>query len=539
MSGPESRPADTGRGWGLDGLVLRAFQRFADRPLIVEPAGTRSYGDLFAEVTRMAARLDAIDEPRRTVGILLPSSADWVTMIAATAVAQWTRVALNTRDDPDRLRQRLTVTGACALVTTPSLLDELLGGPDELGRTTGVRHLMLTGELDDPPAGYDPADRTHRGRFTAQAVHFGTTGGTTGVPKAVAHTPERVRHLIGHIWRELVDPRPGHAYLSMTPMSHASGAFVLPYLLRGAAIAALPSVDPALLRDALEPGGWLAGYRTSTFLVPSAMDKLVTAYEAEGTDASTWFDRIVYGGSPAAPALVGRARATFGDRLVQLFGQAEVPMTVTVLRPEDHDRIGTGEGYCVGRPCDLVDVWIERPDGHLAGPKEIGEVKVAADHVTSGFIEDTGTGPQTRPAEFPLPLGDLGYFDEDGFLWLVGRSRDMIISGGFNVFPGTVEERLRVLAPVADVIVAGAPHTRWGDAVVAGIHTTADADWPATVGVLQKAAEDGLPAYERPKAYLRIDAVPLTALGKPDRAGFITAHAAELAAAWTTPTPEH
>lgn len=495
-----------------------------------------TYGAARPLLEAMATRLDRQVDEARTVGILLRNGSEFVLTIAACALAGCTRVALNGRDAREGLLERLRITRCSVLVTTEDLLQDALGGEEVLRYETTVVSVILADGNDTwtGPAGSFVARRD----FSGRAVLFGSTGGTTGAPKAVFQGPEEVRALVNHMWLHLVDPGPGHLFFALTPLSHGSGAFVLPFLLRGGAFAALPELDVAAVIEALD-GGYLSAFRVATFLVPSALEKVLNGIgdAPTGTRLLTegWFDTIVYGGSPAPAVTVTEARKAFGDCLVQLFGQAEIPMTLTVLGKGDHDRLGTKEGYCVGRPCFLVDVWTARPDGTPTAEGEVGEVMVAADHVNVGYVENTPEGPRFTESVFPHNTRDLGYFDENGYLWLVGRNRDMVISGGFNVFPATIEERLRALAGVADVIVAGAGHPVWGEAVVAGIVVEDAGDWDAILPTLQQAARELLAAYERPKAWIPIDQVPITTLGKPDRRAFLQRSQSQIEAALTAP----
>lgn len=515
--------------WGLDGLVARAFRQHRDEALLVTADRVRSYGDVHRDVSALAGELDTIDDPHRSLALLLPNGGVHVTAVAATALAQWGRVPLNTRDSREGMFTRLRATGATTLLTTPELLENVLGGERELKAATDVCRFIL---VDGPDAAIEADScrpvRLRPGGYAARGVLLGATGGTTGVPKPTIHAPHGVRHLVASMWANLVDPRPGHAFFALTPLTHGAGAFILPYLLRGAAVAALPNLDTDAAREAL--AGWLRDYQVSTFLVPTAMEKLVRAYEGDEESAREYFHRIVYGGSPAAPELVRKARRVFGECLVQLFGQAETPMTVSVLQPEEHDVIGTRDGYCVGRPVPLVDVWTARADGSPTEVGEVGEVTVASDFMMAGYI-DPDEGFRAPP--FPHRMGDVGYFDENGYLWLVGRSRDMVISGGFNVFPGLVEQALRAVPGVADVIVVGAPHPLWGEALVAAVEVAQGAEPAAVLVAIHAHARANLAAYERPKGVVQIDSVPLTPLGKPDRKALLAGCAEQIAALWT------
>jgi fatty-acyl-CoA synthase len=508
--------------WGLAGLIERAMRRYAEHPLLISRERTTTYAEAWRAIELNVAQIKEVREVG-CAAVLLPNSADYPLALLSIGAAGWTRTALNVVDATDSHLHKLNLTHADILITTPELLAGL-GDAASLVAESKIARVLLVSlgthgafeRLDVQPTDTPEGDWE---RDIAGVYQLGFTGGTTGRPKGVTLTHRSIRSLTTLMWSELKQPGPGDVFHALTPYSHASGAFVLPFALRGAALSGAPTADVAAFCEELD-AGLLSDRRVTTFLVPTLLQRLADHIESRDSwqrDTSTWLDTVVYGAAPTPAPLAHRMEALVGPHLVQLYAQAEVPMVVATLQPSEHHLHGTKPGACVGRPAPLVDVWIRREDGSLADVGETGEICARGDHVMYGYWRNEEETRQKQLGRV-VRTNDLGYFDEDGVLWVVGRNRDMIISGGFNVYPAQVENQLCAIPGVAEALVVGIPDPTWGELVVAAVVLAGESDdTNQVIAMIDAQARESLAAFERPKSWLLVDAIPVTTLGKPDR----------------------
>lgn len=342
------------------------------------------------------------------------------------------------------------------------------------------------------------------------------TSGTTGRPKGVMITHRNLMTM-GLAYFVDVDPIDGErdAMVYAAPMSHGCGLYAIPHLMAGArhVVPASGGVDPAelfALGRALGP--------LSTFAAPTIVKRLVDHAEQQGLtphDAAASFKTIVYGGAPMYVADIQRALAVMGPRFVQIYGQGETPMTATALarrhiadasHPRWLDRLGS-----VGVAQTPVQVRVADEQGRDVAVGEVGEVLVRGDSVMAGYWRH----PEASAAALRdgwLWTGDVGCLDADGFLTLKDRSKDLLISGGSNIYPREVEEVLLTAPGVAEVAVVGAPDAEWGEVVVAFV--VAQAGHALDTAALDAHCLAQIARFKRPKRYVVVDALPKNAYGK-------------------------
>jgi long-chain acyl-CoA synthetase len=341
------------------------------------------------------------------------------------------------------------------------------------------------------------------------------TSGTTGRPKGVMLTH---RNLLTMGLTYFVDVDPvdaGDAIVYAAPMSHGCGLYAIPHLMAGArhVVPASGGVEPAelfALGQALGP--------LSTFAAPTIVKRLVDHAEAQGLgplEAARAFKTIVYGGAPMYLADMQRALRVMGPRFVQIYGQGETPMVATALsrqhiadstHPDHAARLAS-----VGVAQTPVQVRVAGADGQPLPPGEVGEVLVRGDTVMAGYWRNPeATAAAVRDGW--LCTGDMGAMDAHGFLTLKDRSKDLLISGGSNIYPREVEEVLLTAPGVAEVAVVGAPDPEWGEVVVAFVVG-------APGHAIDAAALDAhclahIARFKRPKRYVFVDALPKNHYGK-------------------------
>jgi fatty-acyl-CoA synthase len=497
-------------------MLHREMNRFGRRRCFAWEGGEASYAETLARCTSVASWLQETTAPGARVAIALPNGREFLEAIVACALAGRVRVPLNPKESADTLSEKIRMVDCAVLVTTSTALQRL-----EQDVVATVGSVVLTDDSDQPSF----TDLASRGggdlsldASPGDMYRISFTGGTTGSPKAIVQTHRQETAMIRNLLMETIRPDASSVFVAATPLSHASGAFVVPTLLRGGSLAWLDSFDPDRLVDA----GWLGEeVAVETFLVPTAMADVTRAAKARGDHQ---LRTLVYGGAPCPPAVLAEAVEVLGGCLVQVYGQAEAPMTIAVLSREDHNDIEQAAGS-VGHPFLYVDVAIVDGAGNRLSPGEVGEVLVAAEHLMSGYWTAQGV---VKPEDLDsgwLRTGDLGMLDVAGFLRLVGRSRNMIISGGVNLYPDDIDRRLSGINGVAEVASFGVEHPRWGEAlVIAVVPSDATRSAPQTTELVETAARDRLSAYEQPKQVIVVDALPQTDVGKTDKRALVAAH---------------
>jgi acyl-CoA synthetase (AMP-forming)/AMP-acid ligase II len=469
-------------------LIRRGARRWRDQVAVVCGDERLTFSEVDERSNRFAHALAAAGVERgERVGLLLGNSLVAVPVDFACTKGGFVRVPLNTRLAAP---EQGTMLRSARVRTLVHSLAERDRAAELASSLAGLRTLEIETELAEAAA-RAPAGQPEVDLAPDDELLLVYTSGTTGRLKAVRHTQASAAAITANILANLLDPRPGDVMLHAASLIHASGTFVLPFWLRGGTAALLPSFRPDEFLAELE-----RVRATCTNLVPTMLAALLASPRLPETDLSS-LRTIVYGASPTPRPLLEHALDVFGERLVQYYGQTEAPLCISVLRPEDHtgDRLGS-----CGRPVVEAEVRLD---------PESGEVLVRAPFTAAGYDGD----PQLDAETF-LPGGwvrtrDVGRFDDEGFLHLVDRTSDMIVTGGYNVYPSEVESVLCGHPAVRQAVVVGAPDERWMEAVTAFV--VADG---VEADDLLALCRERLAGYKVPKEVRFVDEIPKSPVGK-------------------------
>ena len=337
------------------------------------------------------------------------------------------------------------------------------------------------------------------------------TGGTTGLPKGVMLSN---RSWVGTFLTELLEFRLEYneVFAFATPLTHAGGCLMIPILMRGGTCLIMDHFDPKLFLELTEKEKI-----TAAFVVPTMLYVLLDYPELDKYDTSSWRD-IIYGAAAIAPERLKQAVTKFGPVFTQLYGQTEAPMAMCVLPKEAHiidDPVREKEIFSsCGRPCFPAQIKLVDDEGKEVPRGESGEILVRHINMMDGYLKDPETTAETIVDGW-LHTGDLAKIDAEGYIYIVDRCKDMVISGGFNIYPREIEDVLHEHPAVKSVAVIGVPHEKWGEEVkaIVVLYEGKQADEKELIQFV-KARKGSMVV---PKTVEFWDEIPLTNLGKVDK----------------------
>ena len=474
-----------GRPLNLFALLDQAASRHGDRGAVYR--GERqlhTWAELRERALRLASTLGA---PGTRIAIASENRPEIVELMFAIWAAECVLVPINYKLHPREMEQILDDAGVSQIFASPKIAESL---PDAEIISGAAYSTRLAAAPAEPPRITDPS--------TLAWLFY--TSGTTGKSKGAMLSHRNLMAMtVAHL-ADFDSPDENCSLIHGAPMSHGSGLYIPPYVLRGArqVIPESAAFEPDEFLDLCEnhPG-------CSAFLAPTMVQRLVQTGRACPQNLRT----VVYGGGPMYVDSLKKAMAAFGPIFVQLYGQGEAPMTITGLRRSDHLDADDAILGSVGYARSGVDVAVLRDDGTPAANGEIGEIVCRGDVVMSGYWNNPEATAATLRNGW-LRTGDMGSFDDRGYMTLRDRSKDVVISGGSNIYPREVEEALIEHPGVSEAGVVGAPDEEWGEVVVAfivGSVSAAELD----AHLLERIAR-----FKRPKRYEFIDELPKNSYGK-------------------------
>jgi acyl-CoA synthetase (AMP-forming)/AMP-acid ligase II len=400
--------------------------------------------------------------------------------------------------------QILEDSGAAAVFVSPKLADDLHSAP-EVSSAAHCRRIVIAGP--DYEALFAEEWRgAIIGAPDALAWLFYTSG-TTGRSKGAMLSHRNLLAMtIAHL-ADMEAVEDGASLIHAAPMSHGSGLYILPYVLRGArqVVPESAGFDPEEFLDLCD-----AHPSCSVFFAPTMVRRLRLEAQRCGRLPKN-LRTIIYGGGPMYVEEIRQSLALFGPVFCQIYGQGESPMTITGLRRADHAGDDDSILGSVGYARSGVEVAIVNPEGEALPPGAIGEIVCRGDVVMAGYWNNADATAKALKDGW-LYTGDMGAFDHRGCLTLRDRSKDVIISGGSNIYPREVEEVLLKYSGVGEVCVVGQSDPDWGEIVVAFVVPRDGA--PLDAPTLEAHCVEHIARFKKPKRYLFVESLPKNNYGK-------------------------
>lgn len=477
-----------------------------DAPCLTMGTTSLRYADVVADSHRVARALDAHGVAAGDrVAILSSNDARSFALVFGISRAGAVWCPVNPRNEARENAQLLE------LFDVALLLYQEAYGPvvDGIGaHLPDLQAVCLDDEAFESWLGPEDAGTWSRPPLD-DVVMMAGTGGTTGRPKGVPLTGQNLLAMSAiALMRYPIEPRP--VYLGVAPLTHAAGVMTLPVLACGGEIVVMPAVDLEAIPETIADRAV-----THTFLPPTVIYMLL---DHQGFDATKWTSMrcLWYGAAPMSATRLEEAVTRIGPVMAQIYGQTEAPMMIATMSPEEHvhaDGTPATERYrMAGRPAPLVAVRIVDAEGADVPTGQPGEIVVSGPLVMDGYHRAPDATAEATTPDGWHRTGDVGTLDEDGWLSIVDRVKDMIITGGYNVYSAEVEQALMAVEGVRDCAVVGLPDAKWGERVVAvlEVHDGVALDTAAVLAEVRA----GIGAVKTPKQVEVWDTLPRSKVGK-------------------------
>ncbi|CAM3112270.1 long-chain fatty acid--CoA ligase [Prescottella defluvii] len=493
-------------------LLRRNAVRFRNRTALAMDDGSdsRTYAELYQRALRLANGLSGLAAPGDRVALLSENNLEYVEAYYGVPSAGMVLTLLNYRLHPKEWVWILNDSGARVLIVESKFLEVIADHRSEL---TSVEHIIVIGEK---ATGFTPYENVLQSASTiAPRLQISDdddawllyTSGTTGKPKGARLSHRNLNTALVQSAIEY-DPRPDTCFLNPLPLCHIAGYLTPLHQFHGGSV---------LMMTGWDPERWMQLVRdhrvTSAGLVPTMVQMLLTHPKINDYDLGS-LEWLGYGASKIPADVLRHTIDQFGPIVYAGMGMTELGGNMLTLDKAAHVRAAHGEEHllnAVGKPMSLVDVRVVDPFGEDCATGEVGEIVVQGDQVTKGYFGNPeADGQAFRDGWFHT--GDLAHQDEEGFLYIVDRAKDMIISGGENVYSSEVENAIYTHPDVLEAAVIGTPDEKWGELVTAvvvrkpGTQLTAD----DVVG----SCRSQLATFKQPRKVVFVDEMPQTVSGK-------------------------
>ena len=499
-------------------LYMWPLTRYGDRTAIVFKDRRLTFFEADALINRLCNGLLSLGlEIGRKVAVLIDNGVESAAALIAIPRAGLVYVTLNARHSAREHADVLNDSEADALIVSERYIDEL---DPFLPSVASLKHTVVIGSpgpgrltyeeltADRPETAPDIDVDEHR---DLERIHY--TSGTTGKPKGGVWTFRIGHNVLTSILMNLDRPiGPDDVNLNCGPLSHAAGLMFMVYYSRGATNIVLPRFDVAEVLETIE-----RERVTTVLFVPTMLYRILSHPDLPRYDLSS-VKRVWYGTAPIAPERLREGVRVFGNVFRQNYGMTEIPQPITYLGPEDHVTDGTEKQLkrlaSAGKPAMGVELKVLDEEGNPVEPGRIGEIVLRSDKL---MLEYWKKPEETAEAmrDGWLHTRDMAKIDEDGYVYIVDRKSDMIISGGFNVYPREVEDVLMAHPAVQEAAVIGVPDDVWGEAIKAVVLLKTGAE--ASAGELIEHCKANLAGYKKPRSVEFVRDIPKTLSGKINR----------------------
>jgi acyl-CoA synthetase (AMP-forming)/AMP-acid ligase II len=492
----------------VPGLMRQAARRYPDREAVVDGENRLTFAEAWGRGCRMAnALLDLGLRPGDRIGVLDENSVAAADGVLGATIANIARVSLYARNSRDSHAHMLGHTGCRAVLVDEELADSVAGLTDEVPsleriivRDANYEKWLAAAADSEPGVPVKPDD--------LYAIRH--TGGTSGWAKGVPYTHRMWINAAMQAYFHLPPVRTGDSYLHVAPISHGSGYHFLPIWASGGSNVMMRGFDPAAVVETIERER--IGY---LFVVPTMLAAIVNLPDIGDRDLTS-LRALIIAGAPTSDGTLLKAREVFGDALFHGYGQTEVNYVTMMPASEWFSTIpGSNPLRSVGRALPMTQIEIIDDEGTPLPAGEIGEIALKTPSQLTEFWEAPEATAE-RIVDSWVRTNDVGYIDANGYLYVTDRKDDMIISGGFNIWPRELERVIEQIPGIAEVAVFGVPHERWGESPLAVCQVEAGAGLTAADVIGACRAELG--SYKKPAVVeFTEQPLPRTPFGKIDR----------------------
>ncbi len=494
----------------LNDVLVTALRTYRDTVLLrTSDGGGFTGGEIEGEIARFVAALEKQGVGRGVpVALLAGNSVEVLFIQHAVGILGGIFMPLHPMGAPSDFAYMLGDADVGIVIVSKAREQEIVRAAELSGRTPRILTLG-GGDRDDLvllAAEEGAAQIVLRAIDPEDICRIVYTGGTTGVPKASLASFRAMSTMYGIELNEWQWPQTIR-HLLVAPLSHVGAVCFTPTIAQGGCLYIENGFDVAAVLSSIE-----RNRITCMLMVPTMIGALLDHPRLNEFDVSS-LETIFYGASPISPARLKAAIAHFGPIFFQFYGQAEAMTTVTVMRREEHDLSSDRRLASCGRPVPEAAVRLLDADGKAVQDGEPGELCVRGPLVMSGYLNKPAETAEAFRSGW-LHTGDVAVRDPDGFLRLVDRAKDMVITGGFNVYPRAIEDVLEDHPSIATASVFGIPDERWGEIVVAAVVLR---DKNINVADLMAHVRERKGPVQTPKRIEIVDRIPLTAVGKPDK----------------------